>query len=78
MRELTITRRKTVVGCAGKLKVYIEDPSAVELIINNSPCRMLGTLRNGETKQFSIPEEACKIFVIAGKMSRNYCFDYYN
>lgn len=77
MRELTITRRKSFVGCAGRLKVYIEDPAAAELIINNSPCRKLGDLKNGETKLFLIPSEACKIFVIAGRVSRNYCFDYY-
>lgn len=76
MRELTIHRKKTIVGCAAKLKVYIEDSLSSELNINGVPCRMLGTLKNGEAKTFLVEDTAVKVFVIADKLSRNYCNEY--
>lgn len=78
MRNLTIQRTKSFVGCLGKFKVYIEDHNSSELEINGVPCRKLGELKNGEEKTFSIDENAQKVFVIADKMSRNYCNDFFN
>ena len=77
MRDLTITRQKSFVGCLGKMKVYIEDPQTNELTINGFPCRKLGTLKNGETVTFPIGEGAARVFVIAGKSSRGFCSDSY-
>lgn len=77
MRNLTITRTKSFVGCLAKMKVYIEDPVSNELTINGVPCRKLGTLKNGETASFSIGDQAAKVFVIADKASRNYSNDCY-
>ncbi|MCH5197784.1 MAG: hypothetical protein J1E34_02655 [Oscillospiraceae bacterium] len=77
MRNLTIRRTKTFVACLAKLKVYIEDPASTELTINNIPCRKIGELKNGEEKTFQIDESEAKVFVIADKMSKNFCNDYY-
>ena len=76
MRTLTITRNKTFVGCAGKLKVYIEDYQAPEMTILDTPCRQIGILKNGETQSFEITEEAVKVFVIADKISKGYCNEF--
>ena len=77
MRKLTITRRKTFVASLGKMKVYIEDPMDGEIYISGVYCRQLGTLKNGEVASFEIGEGAAKVFVIADKMSKNYCNDYF-
>lgn len=76
MRNLTITRTKSFVGCLGKMKVYIEDPCG-DTTISGVVCRKLGDLKNGETVTFPIGEEAARIYVIADQMSRNYSNDCY-
>ena len=77
MRNLTITRQKSLVASLAKMKVYNEDPEANELEINGVSCRKLGTLKNGETATFPIGDQAAKVFVIADKVSRGFCCDYY-
>jgi len=77
MRKLSILRTKSFVGCLAKMKIYIEDPSSDELMINGTPCRKLGVIKNGETKEFEIGDEASKVFVIADKLSKNYCNEFY-
>jgi len=77
MRELKIKRNKSFVGCLAKMKVYIEDPESNEITINNTACRKLGELKNGEEKTFEIGEEAAKLFVIADKLSKGYCNELY-
>lgn len=77
MRSLTITRAKRFVASLGKMKVYIEDPDASEITIQNVPCRKLGTLKNGETVTFPISDLAARVFVVADTMSRNLSNDYY-
>lgn len=77
MRNLIITRKKSFVACLGTMKVYIEDPTSSDIVINGVPCRKLGTLKNGEEKTFPISENSAKVFVIAGKMSKKYCNEYY-
>lgn len=77
MRNLTIKRTKSFVGCLAKMKIYIEDPTSCEITINNTPCRKIGDLKNGEEKTFQIGEQAAKIFVIADKLSKSYCNEYY-
>ena len=77
MRKLTIKRTKTFVACLMKMKVYIEDHSAGEIVINDVPCRKLGDVKNGEEKTFEIEDGAAKVFVIADKLSKNFCNDFY-
>lgn len=77
MRYLTITRTKSFVASLRRMKVYIEDPTGGELLINKVPCRKLGVLKNGETRTFQISEDSARVFVIVDKLSRNYCNDFY-
>ena len=77
MRNLTINRKKSFVGCAEKMKIYIEDPSSNDLVINNVSCRKLGTLKNNEEKTFVIEDSQAKVFVIADKLSKGYCNEFY-
>ncbi len=77
MRNLTIKRTKSFVACLAKMRIYIEDPTSSEILINNTPCRKIGDLKNGEEKTFQIDEGEAKVFVIADKLSKNYCNDYY-
>ncbi len=76
MRNLTIRRDKRFAGCAGKVKVYVED-AAGELDIGDVMCRKIGELKNGEEKTFEIDERAARLYVIAGPVSRNFCNDFY-
>lgn len=73
MRNLTLTRRKSFVGCAMKDQVYIRDEQANELTIDGVPCRKIGDIKNGETKTFQIPEGEQQIFMIVDKVSKDYC-----
>lgn len=77
MRNLIIKRNKTFVGCAMRLKVYVEDAMSTEIKINGVSCRKLGTIKNGEEKSFLIDNEAVKVFVIADKLSKDYCNEFY-
>lgn len=73
MRNLTITRRKSFVGCAMKDQVYIRDQLAQEIIIDGVPCRKIGDIKNGESKTFQIGDGEQQIFLIVDKISKDYC-----
>lgn len=73
MRNLTITRRKSYVGCIMKDQVFIRDAYASEITIDGVPCRKIGDIKNGETKTFQIDEGEQQIFLIADKVSKDYC-----
>lgn len=77
MRKLTIKRTKTFVGCAAKMKVYIEDTENREIEIGNVPLKKIGELKNGEEKTFEITENQVKVFVIADTVSKDFCNEYY-
>lgn len=77
MRNLTIKRKKRFVACLAKARIYLEDPTSNELLINNVPCRKIGELKNGEEKTFQIEEREAKVFVICDKLSRGFCSEYY-
>lgn len=77
MRNLIIKRTKSFVGCLAKIKIYIEDPLSKEITINNTACRKIGDLKNGEEKIFQIEEHSAKVFVIADKLSKSFCNEYY-
>lgn len=67
MRNLTITRRKSFVDSFKTMNVFIEDSARDEVTVNNTLCRKIGELKNGETITVPIKEDAAKIYVISGK-----------
>ena len=77
MRKLTIKREKSFVGCLAKMKVYIEDSSSGEIVINNVSYRKIGELKNGEERTFLIDGNECNVAVIADKLSKDFCNDIY-
>lgn len=85
MRKLTIKREKSFVGCLAKMQVYIEDAASDELTMTlengeeplRVSCRKIGELKNGEEKAFDINDDAAKVFVIADKLSKDFCNDCY-
>ena len=77
MRNLTIKREKSFVGCAATMKVYIMDVENGDLVISGDNCRMLGEIKNGEEKTFEIENGETKIYAIADKASREFCNDCY-
>jgi len=77
MRKLTLNRRKSFVGCAVKLKVYIEDATDNDILIDGVPCRKLGEIKNNEEAVFEIGEQEARVFVIADRITKNYCNDFY-
>lgn len=77
MRKLTVKRTKSFVGCLAKVRVYVENPSSGDFTINNTLCSKLGELKNGEEKTFLIEEHALKVFVIADKLSKDFCNEFY-
>lgn len=76
MRKLTIKRTKSFVGCLGTMKVYIEDSQGDTKILD-CQSRKLGEIKNGEEVSFDIDEQSAKLFVIADKLSADYCNDCY-
>ncbi len=77
MRKVYLTREKSFVGFIGKLSVLVEDRAAGNMLVNDTLCRRVGYVKNGETISFDIGEGATKIFVIADSLSKDYCNDYY-
>lgn len=76
MRNLIIKRNKSLAGCFGKVRVYVEDKENGELNIKGCACRKLGELKNGEEKAFSITNEQTKVFVIGDAATRDFCMDW--
>ncbi|MDE6385755.1 MAG: hypothetical protein K2L36_06395, partial [Eubacterium sp.] len=72
-----IMRRKAFAASLLKMKVYIEDHATGHKLINHIPCTKLGALKNGETKTFSIGENAARVYVIGDNLSKNYCNDFF-
>ena len=70
MRNLTIKRMKKAAGSLGKVMIYIADRTG-DTLINDTLCRLLGTLKNGEEKTFSVSEEQVNLIATADKLSRN-------
>ena len=77
MRNLTICRTRSFLGCLARMKVYIEDAQSGDTAINGTPCRRLGELKNGESRTFPVDERAAKVYVIADQLTKNYCNEYY-
>lgn len=77
MRNLTVKREKSYVGCLAKIKLYVPDEASGELTVMGVPCRLLGELKNGEEKTFPIGNGATEVYAIADKLSKDYCNDVY-
>ena len=78
MRNLTIKREDSFVGKLTNAKVYLADSVEGEKIeIAGRQCRYLGSIKNGEEKTFEITNEKCRVFVIADKITKNICNDFY-
>ena len=77
MRELTITRTKSFVGCLAKIKIFIEDPENGSTQIGGMLCSKLGELKNGETKTFTIENGPLRVYAIADQLSKDFCNDFY-
>lgn len=73
MRNITITRRKTYVGCAMTDKIYVRDAVNPEITINGVPCRKVGQVKNGKSFTVSLGDEEQQIFLIVDKLSKDYC-----
>ncbi len=71
MRNLTIKREKSFVGCLMKATIYVHDELTGDTKINGDKCYKLGVLKNGEEKTFTIGDEETKIYVVGDKLSRN-------
>ncbi|MGM9642645.1 MAG: hypothetical protein ACI3XI_05485 [Eubacteriales bacterium] len=72
MRKVYLTRDKSFVGCASKLCVWVEDKAAGKVNINETPCRLVGYIKNGETVSFEIGNEATEVYITAVKASRHF------
>lgn len=77
MRYLTIRRYGCFAGCLADYKVYIEVPDRPEITIDGVPCRKLGVLKNGGAQTFAIDDGAARVFVIAGRMSKDFVNDFF-
>ena len=64
MRTLTLTRKKSFVGCACAVMIYLYCPQeeATEYL-GNSPCKKVGELKNGQSASYEIGEDATVVFV---------------
>ena len=76
MRNLTISRKKSFVGCLGVLKAMIADPEG-DVDINGVKTRKLGTIKNGESATFEITEENTAVYIIADAASKSFCVETY-
>ncbi len=76
MRKLTVGRRNSYLGFAGKVKLYIEDTEG-DTVICGVKCRLLGKLKNGEAATFEIDNESRKLFAIFYKWAKNLWNDMY-
>lgn len=74
-RYVNIKREKTFVASLMKVKFYIQVPANPELVINNIPCRYLGTLKNGEENKFIIGNDGGQLFAIIDTASKDWCND---
>lgn len=75
MRNLTVKREKTFVGCAMSVFIYVEDEENKDEMIKGVPCRRLGSVNNNREETFSIPNEEVKIFAIIDTLSKEWCND---
>jgi hypothetical protein len=76
MRKLIFKRKKTFTASAGKVRVFIQDPHG-ELVLGSISCKEIGTLKNGETAEYSIPNERVYAFIVFSKVAPESYHSYY-
>ena len=77
MRNLTVQRNKSFIGAIVKVNLYIEDENGTDANFDGVSCRYLGSLKNGESANFSVEEGAQKIFAVhSGDKKKNF-YDYF-
>lgn len=90
MRKLTVKREKSFVGCAAKMKIYIEDSNSCderisvyskneygEQVEEEICLSKLGEIKNGEELSFLIEGGERRLFVIADRLSKDFCNECY-
>ena len=73
MRNLTITRDTTFVGCAMKCKMYLKDNNG-DYFINTDRCRLIAVLKNNSTCTCEIDEGENVVYAIYDDLSKDVCF----
>ena len=56
MRKIVINRKKSIVGCAGKVSFYIIEKFKEGMVITKDRCNFLGDLKNKSVLESEIPE----------------------
>ena len=77
MRKLILKRKKAFVASLIKIKVFLEDDKG-ELELGTVKCKEIGTLKNGRTLEYDIPNERIYVFVVFSKILPNeyhFCYD---
>lgn len=77
MRYLTLQRIKSAIDFFVTIKVYIEDPTSNEILIQGVSCRKIGEIKNGEQQSFMIGDEKLRIYIMSMKIDKNICPDFY-
>ena len=77
MRNLTLKRDKAFPACAVAMRVYIEDPSGTDIIINGVPCKKLGEIKNGKEDTYAISDAEAKLYVIPEKSGSVTKYEYF-
>jgi hypothetical protein len=62
MRKIIITRKKSFVGCASKVFIYITK-EVKDFNINKEDCLLLGYIKNGKSLEAEIEED--EVFLIS-------------
>ncbi len=68
MRKLTVNRRTQTVASLGKVSICIEVESNEDIKFDYTKLKKIGTLKNGESKEFTIPKETSKVYVVFSKI----------
>ena len=77
MRELTVTRRKSMAGRGGIVRLYMEDPVSGPIAVDGVRCKKLGTLACGEQRAFPIEEGEVRLMTVFDRARKRYRTDFY-
>ncbi len=79
MRILTVTRKKSFVGCLATIKLCMEVPEheSHDIVIDGKRCRILAKLKNGKTESIQVGDDAFKLYAIADNASTSFCREFY-
>lgn len=62
MRKLTVKRQKSIIGCATKVNLYIQDDLSNEVVADGFTFRKLGAVKNDAECTFEIACEKLILF----------------